>query len=168
MRCLFATGRCLVILGHAFRFSLVMPCSHRSPFDFAGECAFPLIGEKVCRIAYHIHHWTQRSLIRIQVHKQSQGLNLNCDFRRRSPRMPFLPGISPAYRSPWCAHIVTALRRKAYPIRTVMQFSRFSGSCQVHCSEKMRPFPYIQEDGKGRQIGVISTLMDGGQRWKRN
>ena len=44
-----------------------------------------------------------------------------------------------------------------------MQFSRFSGSCQVHCSEKMRPFPYIQEDGKGRQIGVISTLMDGGQ-----
>ncbi len=29
-------------------------------------------------------------------------------------------------------------------------------------AEKIRPFPYIQEDGKGRQIGVISTLMDGG------
>lgn len=43
-----------------------------------------------------------------------------------------------------------------------MQFSRFGGACQVHCSEKIRPFPYIQEDGKGRQIGVISTLMDGG------
>ncbi len=41
-----------------------------------------------------------------------------------------------------------------------MQFSRFSGVCQVHCSEKMRPFPYIQEDGKGQQIGVISTLME--------
>ena len=43
-----------------------------------------------------------------------------------------------------------------------MQFSKINGACQVHCSEKMRPFPYIQEDGKGRQIGVISTLMDGG------
>lgn len=93
----------------------------------------------------------------------SQGLNPNCIFRRRSPRMSFLPGnLTPAYRSPWCAHIVAALHRKAYPIRTVMQFSKFSGACQVHCSEKIRPFPYIQEDGKGRQIGVISTLMDGG------
>jgi len=99
----------------------------------------------------------------------SQGLNLNCDFK-----VPFSPNavparkLTPAYRFPWRAHIVAALRWKAYPIRTVMQFSRFGGSCQVHCSEKMRPFPYIQEDGKGWQIGVISTLMDGGQRWKRN
>lgn len=61
-----------------------------------------------------------------------------------------------------------ALRQRTYPVRTVMQFSRFSGLYQVHCSEKIRPFPYIQEDGKGRQIGVISTLMDGGQRWKQN
>ena len=30
----------------------------------------------------------------------SQGLNLNCDFRRRSPRMPFLPGNSPRRIAP--------------------------------------------------------------------
>ena len=93
----------------------------------------------------------------------SQGSNLNSDFK-----VPFSPNAVPArnltlaYCFPWCAHIVAALRRKAYPIRTVMQFSKINGACQVHCSEKMRPFPYIQEDGKGRQVGVISTLMDGG------
>ena len=99
----------------------------------------------------------------------SQGLNLNCDFKAPfSPNAVPARNLTPAYRFPWCAHIVAALRQKAYPIRTVMQFSRFGSSCQIHCSEKIRPFPYIQEDGKGRQIGVISTLMDGGQRWKQN
>jgi len=91
----------------------------------------------------------------------SQGLNPNCDFKAPfSPNAVPARNLTPAYCFPWCAPIMAALRRKAYPIRTVMQFSRFSGVYQIHCSEKIRPFPYIQEDGKGRQIGVISTLME--------
>jgi len=36
--------------------------------------------------------------------------------------MSFLPGsLTPAFRSPWCAHIVASLRRRTYPIRTVIQ-----------------------------------------------
>ena len=38
--------------------------------------------------------------------------------------MSFLPGsLTPAFRSPWCAHIVAALRWGTYPIRTVIQLS---------------------------------------------
>ena len=38
--------------------------------------------------------------------------------------MSFLPGsLTPAFRSPWCAHIVASLRRRTYPIRTVIQLS---------------------------------------------
>ena len=63
----------------------------------------------------------------------------------------------------WLVNVATNI-----PIFIIMQFSRYTRLVQAYCSEKMRPFPYIQEDGKGRQIGVISTLMDGGQRWKQN
>ena len=36
--------------------------------------------------------------------------------------MSFLPGsLTPAFRSPWCAPIVASLRRRTYPIRTVIQ-----------------------------------------------
>ena len=36
--------------------------------------------------------------------------------------MSFLPGsLTPAFRSLWCAHIVASLRRRTYPIRTVIQ-----------------------------------------------
>ena len=38
--------------------------------------------------------------------------------------MSFLPGsLTPAFRSPWCAHIVASLRRRTYSIRTVIQLS---------------------------------------------
>lgn len=38
--------------------------------------------------------------------------------------MSFLPGsLTPAFHSPWCAHIVAPLRRRTYPIRTVIQLS---------------------------------------------
>ena len=36
--------------------------------------------------------------------------------------MSFLPGsLTPAFRSPWCAHIVASLRQRTYLIRTVIQ-----------------------------------------------
>ena len=36
--------------------------------------------------------------------------------------MSFLPGsLTPAFRSPWCAHIMASLRRRTYLIRTVIQ-----------------------------------------------
>ena len=36
--------------------------------------------------------------------------------------MSFLPGsLTPAFRSPWCAHIVASLHQRTYPIRTVIQ-----------------------------------------------
>ena len=38
--------------------------------------------------------------------------------------MSFLPrSLTPAFRSPWCAHIVASLRWRTYPIRTVIQLS---------------------------------------------
>ena len=48
----------------------------------------------------------------------------------------------------------------AYPIRTVIQFSRCIGDLQAQFSEKRRPFPYIQKVGKVRKNAWISTLRE--------
>ena len=48
----------------------------------------------------------------------------------------------------------------AYPIRTVIQFSRCIGDLQAQFSEKRYSFPYIQKVGKVRKNAWISTLIE--------
>ena len=50
------SGKLRRVSTHLFRFLPVMLCPHRWPFDFANKHTFPLIGEKDCWTAYHIHH----------------------------------------------------------------------------------------------------------------
>ena len=79
------------------------------------------------------------------------------------PECRSCPEIFPAFSPRWYAR---AFRSRgdtslgAYPIRTVIQFSRCIGDLQAQFSEKRRPFLYIQKVGKVRKNAWISTLIE--------
>lgn len=88
----------------------------------------------------------------------SHGLKIAVVFCRFS-RMSFLPGGSlPAFRPRWCAGCATSpgdiSHSDGHSIFKVQVL------LQEQFSEKIRPFPYIQEVGKERKTGWISTLRD--------
>ena len=88
----------------------------------------------------------------------SHGLKIAVVFCRFF-RTSFLPGGSlPAFRPRWCAGCVTSpgdiSHSDGHSIFKVQVF------LQEQFSEKIRSFPYIQEIGKERKTGWISTLRD--------
>lgn len=88
----------------------------------------------------------------------SRGLEIAVVFCRFS-RMSFLPGnFTPAFRPLWCAGCVTSPGDISHS--DDHSIFKVQVLLQEQFSEKMRSFPYIQEVGKERKTGWISTLRD--------
>lgn len=150
--------------GHPLELPPAHPCSQGTPIVFAVPLDCSWFGDSsrgnsvLCSLSNALQFDMDSGTKTAGSSLFSHGLKIAVVFCRFS-RMSFLPGGSlPAFRPRWCAGCATSpgdiSHSDGHSIFKVQVL------LQEQFSEKIRPFPYIQEVGKERKTGWISTLRD--------